>query len=92
MTTVRIRRMDRVTRAQWDESGRVSVGVDRALSERVHSLLRMLDDMDEGFAVDQLGHALQTATRAERAGAERRNRWGHEPWFDMAERFGASTT
>ena len=30
----------------------------------------MLDGMDDGFAIDQLGHALQTATRAERGGAD----------------------
>ena len=34
------------------------------------AFLQMLDGLDDGFAVDQLGHALQTATRAERAGAD----------------------
>ncbi len=30
----------------------------------------MLDGVDDGFAVDQLCHALQTATRAERSGTD----------------------
>ena len=33
-------------------------------------LLTMQDGVDDGFAVDQLTHGLQTATRAERAGAD----------------------
>src|SRR5687767_13799413 len=66
----RITRMDSATIEQWDEAERTAVAVDRALSDRVLALLRMLDGMDDGFAIDQLGHALQTATRAERAGAD----------------------
>jgi predicted HD phosphohydrolase len=33
-------------------------------------MLRSLADITDGFAVDQLTHSLQTATRAERAGAD----------------------
>ena len=66
----RITRMDGATIEQWDEAERTAVAVDRALPDRVLALLRMLDGMDDGFAIDQLGHALQTATRAERAGAD----------------------
>ena len=70
MSTSRITRMDRATIEQWDEAERVAVAVDRALPERILAFLQMLDGMDDGFAIDQLGHSLQTATRAERAGAD----------------------
>ena len=66
----RITRMDRATIEQWDEAERVAVAVDRGLPDRILRFLEMLDGMDDGFAIDQLGHALQTATRAERAGAD----------------------
>ena len=38
--------------------------------DRVLALLRSLADITDGFATDQLTHCLQTATRAERAGAD----------------------
>jgi predicted HD phosphohydrolase len=62
--------MDQATVEQWDEAERVSARIDRALPDRMLGLLRMLDGMHDGFAIDQLGHALQTATRAERARAD----------------------
>ena len=50
--------------------------IDRALIERqaalpqmIKSLLRQLEQHVDGFPVDQLVHALQTATRAEHGGA-----------------------
>ena len=69
MNGSRITRMDRATVEQWDEAERVAIAVDRALPDRILAFLQMLDGLDDGFGVDQLGHALQTATRAERAGA-----------------------
>ena len=66
----RITRMDHATIQQWEEAERVAVAVDRRLPDRMLGLLQMLDGMDDGFAIDQLGHVLQTATRAERAGAD----------------------
>ena len=48
----------------------MAVAVDRALPDRILGFLQMLDGMDDRFAIDQLGHSLQTATRAERAGAD----------------------
>jgi predicted HD phosphohydrolase len=62
--------MDPATPDQWDAAETVAMAVDQARPERVLALLRMLDGLDDGFAVDQLGHALQTATRAERDGAD----------------------
>src|SRR5215470_15035930 len=66
----RIRRMDRATARQWAEAEPLGAVVDAALPDRVLQLVRGLDGMDDGFAVDQLTHGLQTATRAERAGAD----------------------
>jgi predicted HD phosphohydrolase len=38
--------------------------------DRILGLLRSMASLTQGFAIDQLQHSLQTATRAERAGAE----------------------
>ena len=38
--------------------------------ERMMRLLRSMDELHQGFAVSQLQHCLQTATRAERDGAD----------------------
>src|SRR5262245_8230997 len=38
--------------------------------DRILAILRLLEPLKQGFLVDQLEHSLQTATRAERAGAE----------------------
>ena len=38
--------------------------------DRILGVLRSLEQLRQGFAVDQLVHCLQTATRAERAGAD----------------------
>jgi predicted HD phosphohydrolase len=38
--------------------------------DRILALLRSLELLTQGFAVDQLEHSLQTATRAERGGAD----------------------
>lgn len=43
----------------------------RDLGPRIMDMLRQLASMTTGFRVHQLEHGLQTATRAERAGAER---------------------
>ncbi len=63
-----ITRMDRATTDQWRELGEVQAGLPR--TERVITALQALDGMTLGFGVSQLTHALQTATRAERAGAD----------------------
>lgn len=63
-------RMDASTREQWAQIGAEHLESQQRNGERIMSLLRTLGDMVEGFAVDQLTHSLQTATRAERAGAD----------------------
>jgi predicted HD phosphohydrolase len=40
------------------------------IPDRILALLRSLEALRQGFLVDQLEHSLQTATRAERAGAD----------------------
>jgi predicted HD phosphohydrolase len=40
------------------------------VGERMMNLLRSMDSLHQGFAVSQLEHCLQTATRAERDGAD----------------------
>ena len=41
----------------------------KVVGDRMMDLLRSMGDLHQGFAVSQLDHALQTATRAERDGA-----------------------
>lgn len=42
----------------------------RLVPDRMMALLRSMDELVQGFAVTQLDHSLQTATRAERDGAD----------------------
>ena len=70
MAGERITSLDTATAAQWALNERVAEAIDAALPERVLALVRTLDGLDDGFGIDQLGHSLQTATRAERAGAD----------------------
>jgi predicted HD phosphohydrolase len=46
------------------------MGNQSRVAEGVLAMLRSLADITDGFAVDQLTHCLQTATLAERAGAD----------------------
>ena len=62
-------RMDESTAEQWAVIGRETAAHQGRVAERVLGLLRSLADITDGFAVDQLTHSLQTATRAERDGA-----------------------
>ncbi len=62
-------RMDESTAEQWAEIGRQTFGHQARVAEKALALLGELATITDGFAVDQLTHCLQTATRAERAGA-----------------------
>jgi predicted HD phosphohydrolase len=42
----------------------------REVPDRILALLRSMANLTQGFQIDQLQHCLQTATRAERAGAD----------------------
>jgi predicted HD phosphohydrolase len=62
--------MDRSTAEQWAVIGKETFEHQDRVAERVFGMLRSLAEITDGFAVDQLTHSLQTATLAERAGAD----------------------
>jgi predicted HD phosphohydrolase len=63
-------RMDESTAEQWAVIGAETFQNQGRVAERVLGLLRSLEEITDGFATDQLTHCLQTATRAERDGAD----------------------
>ena len=63
-------RMDESTAEQWARIGAETFEHQDRTAERVLGMLQSLSEVVDGFAVDQLTHCLQTATLAERAGAE----------------------
>jgi predicted HD phosphohydrolase len=69
-TTPTFTRMDESTAEQWAVIGAETFKHQDRVAERVLGLLRSLSDITDGFATDQLTHCLQTATLAERAGAD----------------------
>jgi len=69
-TTKSFTRMDRSTAQQWQEIVGQTMEHQPRVAERVLEMLRSLAEITDGFAVDQLTHSLQTATRAEEAGAD----------------------
>lgn len=62
-------RMDESTKEQWQHIIVESMEHQPRVAERVLALLASLEEITDGFEVDQLVHSLQTATRAEEAGA-----------------------
>ena len=69
MTTT-FTRMDESTAEQWSAIGKETMEHQDRVADSVLSMLASLADVTDGFAVDQLTHCLQTATLAERAGAD----------------------
>src|SRR6516165_10389122 len=63
-------RMDESTAEDWAIIGRETAEHQDRVAERALGMLRSLSEITDGFAVDQLTHCLQTATLAERAGAD----------------------
>ena len=63
-------RMDQSTAEQWAVIGQETSEHQHRVAERTLGMLRSLAEITDGFAVDQLTHSLQTATLAERAGAD----------------------
>jgi len=63
--------MDESTAEQWAVIGKETTEHQPRVAERMIAMLRSLAEITDGFAVDQLTHCLQTATHAERAGADR---------------------
>ena len=68
--TTTFTRMDESTAEQWAIIGKETMGHQDRVASSVLVMLRSLDAITDGFAVDQLTHSLQTATLAERAGAD----------------------
>ena len=63
-------RMDHSTAEQWAVIGKETSENQARVAENALRMLRSLADITDGFAVNQLTHCLQTATLAERAGAD----------------------
>ena len=63
-------RMDESTAEEWAQIGVEHVKNYGRAADRVLMLLESLGEIVDGFATDQLTHCLQTATLAERAGAD----------------------
>jgi predicted HD phosphohydrolase len=63
-------RMDQSTAAQWGVIGQETMRNQPRVAEQFLTMLRQLADITDGFATDQLTHCLQTATLAEKAGAD----------------------
>ncbi len=62
--------MDTSTAQEWAVIGQETRENQPRVADRVLDLLRSLAEITDGFATDQLTHCLQTATRAERDGAD----------------------
>jgi len=63
-------RMDQSTAEEWAQIGAETMRDQPLVAEHVLDMLRSLKAIVAGFNVDQLEHSLQTASRAERAGAD----------------------
>jgi predicted HD phosphohydrolase len=61
--------MDQSSREEWLAIGEATKALQPRVAETVLSMLRALHGLYAGFGVDQLHHALQTATMARRANA-----------------------
>jgi predicted HD phosphohydrolase len=61
--------MDESTSPQWQQIVVETIEYEQGMPDRILAMLASLEELTVGFAVDQLVHSLQTATRAEEAGA-----------------------
>jgi len=62
--------MDVSTKDEWMVIGAETAKNQPRVAEGILEMLRSLRHIEDGFVTDQLTHALQTATMAERAGAD----------------------
>lgn len=62
-------RMDESSAAEWKLIGQAVAGRQSRMPAMIKTLLLQLEAQTDSFAINQLEHGLQTATRAERAGA-----------------------
>jgi predicted HD phosphohydrolase len=63
------RRMDESSVEHWSAIGAATLEAQPRVAEYALEMLRELKGITDAFAIDQYEHAIQTATRAERAGA-----------------------
>jgi predicted HD phosphohydrolase len=70
MVSMTFTRMDQSTAEEWAHIAVEHMKDQERVADHVLDLLRSLRELVGGFAVDQLTHCLQTATRAERDGAD----------------------
>ncbi len=70
MTRATFTSMDVSTKDEWLVIGAETAKNQPRVAEGILNLLRSLRHIEDGFVTDQLTHALQTATMAERAGAD----------------------
>lgn len=69
-TVTSFKSMDVSTAEQWAVIGAETAQNQSRVADKVLEMLRSLAEITDGFATDQLTHCLQTATRAERDGAD----------------------
>jgi predicted HD phosphohydrolase len=62
--------MDESTREQWMVIVEETVIAQPRVAEQLLAMVKGLDGITDGFSISQTEHALQTATRAERDGAD----------------------
>ncbi len=62
--------MDVSTREQWMTIAQETIAAQPRVGQQVLAMVKGLSAITDGFSVDQMQHALQTATRAERDGAD----------------------
>lgn len=63
-------RMDEGSPEEWAMIREKTLETQRQVADRILPMLRWLENSVDGYAVDQLTHSLQTAARAEEAGAD----------------------
>jgi predicted HD phosphohydrolase len=63
-------RMDESTAEQWAVIGSETMKNQPRVAERILSMLREMETIVDGFGTNQLVHGLQTATLAEKGGAD----------------------
>ncbi len=70
MANATFTRMDSSSASDWAEIARQTAANQGRVAETILTMLRSLSAITDGFATDQLTHCLQTATLAEKAGAD----------------------
>jgi predicted HD phosphohydrolase len=70
MAATHFTRMDESTADQWAVIGAETMANQPRVADEVLGMINRLEGIVDGFSTNQLVHALQTATLAERAGAD----------------------